>query len=245
MNVKKTPLYILITYIVMQLSSILVVLPVSTIIKALYADAPKEELSNHIAGWTTFTSFLLGFLVTLFFIMRDKDFLKKAFIGGKKATTPTAIVWGILGFVIVLCAQMLAGYVEQKLGVTGGSENTASLSSIAAVSPIIIISIVLIGPFLEEVVFRRIIFGSLNQTTNFFIAAIVSAIMFGLVHMDFSHILTYVMTGLAFAFLYNKTHRLLTTIIAHILLNGFVIYINLNHEKILDVIEKIQKAIGQ
>lgn len=245
MKVKKTPLYILITYIAMQLSSFIVVKPISAIIKSLNPDATKDHLYNLIMGWTTFTTFFLGFLVTLFFILRDKDFFKKAFVGGKKASIPVSILWGILGFVIVLTAQMLAGLIEQKLGITGGSENTAVLSSIAAASPIIIVSIVFIGPFLEEVVFRRVIFGSLNQTTNFFIAALVSAIVFGLVHMELSHILTYASTGLAFAFLYNKTKRLLTTIISHTLLNGFVIFINLNQERITDFLEKITQATGQ
>lgn len=238
MNVKKTPLYILITYIVMQLSSFIVVKPISSIIKAVNPEASKEQLYNLTIGWTTFTTFFLGLLVTVFFILRDKDFFKKAFVGGKKSSLSEAILWGLLGFVMVLCAQMLAGYIEQKLGITGGSENTATLSAIASASPIIILSIVLIGPFLEEVVFRRIIFGSLNQTTNFFLATIVSAIMFGLVHMELSHILTYVSTGLVLAFLYNKTQRLLTTVIAHILLNSFVIFINLNQDKILTFLEK-------
>lgn len=246
MKAKKTPLYILITYIVMQLSAYIVVKPVSSIVKLLNPDASKEHLYNLIMGWTTFSTFFLGFLVSLLFILRDKDFFKKAFVGGKKASTPTAILWGVLGFVMLFVAQTSAAAIEQYiLGIKPGSQNTTQLSDIAATAPIIIISIVLIGPILEELVFRRVIFASLNQTTNFFIAALVSAIIFGLIHFELEHILLYVATGFVLAFLYHKTQRLLTTIIAHVLLNGFVMTVQLNQQRIIDFLESFQKSMGQ
>lgn len=244
MTVKKTPLYILLTYIVMMLCSGIIDLAVKTILKLINPDIKKIELFHLSYGWTTFTTFLLGFLVTLFFILRDKDFFKKAFVSGKKANTSVAILWGFIGFILVLVAQLLAGAIEEKLGITAVSQNTASLSAMAAITPIIIVSIVFFGPFLEEVVFRRIIFASLNQTTNFFLAAMVSAIIFGLIHMELSHIITYVFTGLVFAFLYNKTKRLLTTILAHMLLNAFVLYIQLNEENMMHYLQTLKNIFN-
>lgn len=241
MKAKKTPLFILITYILMQLSSFVFVLPIKAIINMLYPEASKDYSYNLILGWTTLTTFTLGLLVTLFFILRDKDFFKNAFVNNnKKASTPVAIFWGIFGFILVLTGQMLAGLVEQAIGIKPGSENTADLSMMVSAVPLAFICIVFIGPFLEEVVFRRVIFGSLNQTTNFFVAALVSAIIFGLIHMELSHLLIYATTGLIFAFLYNHTKRLLTTIIAHMMLNGFVMFVNLYQAQILDYLKSIQ-----
>lgn len=246
MNAKKTPLYILLTYVIMQLSAFIFMQPVASIITMLYPDATKDELLTLIRGWTTFTTFFLGFLVVLLFILRDKDFFKKAFIKGKKASLPTAILWGVLGFFLVFIAQYTASWIEQfVLGIKPGSTNTALLSDMAAAVPITMLSLVVIGPILEEIVFRRVIFGSLNQTTNFFAAAFVSAIVFALIHMELEHLLVYASTGFVFAFLYNKTKRLLTPIIAHIMLNGFVLVIQLNQTRIMDYIESIQKSIGQ
>lgn len=246
MKAKKTPLYILLTYVIMQLSAFIFMQPIASILTMLYPDATKTELLNLIRGWTTFTTFFLGFLVVLIFILRDKDFFKKGFIKGKKASIPTAIFWGGLGFFMVFIAQFTASWVEQfVLGIKPGSTNTALLSDIAAAVPIMMLSLVFIGPILEEIVFRRIIFGSLNQTTNFFVASFVSAIIFGLIHMELEHLLVYTATGFVFAFLYNKTKRLLTPIIAHVMLNGFVLLIQLNQTRIMDYIESIQKSTGQ
>ena len=91
---------------------------------------------------------------------------------------------------------MLAGTIESCIGIEPGSDNTAILSDIAKVSPIIIISIVLFAPFLEEIIFRRVIFGGVYQKTNFWIAAIVSALVFAAVHNEFEHLLIYMVPGL-------------------------------------------------
>jgi len=241
MKSQKTPLFILITYIIMYFSPFLVVRPIASIIKSINPDLNQKEFIAMTQGWTTFSTFLVGLLVVVFFILRDKNFLKNGFKSGERASTPVAIGWGILGFFIVLAAQMLGGIIETSLGIKAGSENTEILSTVAAVSPIIIFSIVFFGPFLEEVVFRRIIFGSLNQTTNFWIATLVSAVVFGLIHNEFSHLILYTSTGLVFAFLYNKTKRLLTTVISHMMLNGFVMLIQLNQDKIMEFIKQAEK----
>ena len=59
-----------------------------------------------------------------------------------------------------------------------GSENTTQFIEIAQAVPLAIFSIVIFAPILEELIFRRIIFGTLLPKTNFFVAASVSAIVF-------------------------------------------------------------------
>ena len=56
------------------------------------------------------------------------------------------------------------------------------LANIAKISPIIIVSIVIFAPLLEEIIFRRVLFGGLYSKTNFWIAALVSAVVFAVVH---------------------------------------------------------------
>ena len=140
---------------------------------------------------------------------------------GKNASIGNAVLWGFIGFFLALVGQMLAAVIETTIGIEPGSENTALLSDIAKVSPIIIISIVLFAPFLEEIIFRRVIFGGLYQKTNFWIAAIVSGLIFAAVHGEFEHLLIYMAPGLVFSYLYYRTKRLLTPMIAHLLMNGF------------------------
>ena len=58
--------------------------------------------------------------------------------------------------------------------------------NVTKVAPIMIVATVFLGPVLEELVFRRVIFGSIIQNYNFWIASIVSAIVFAAIHMDFT-----------------------------------------------------------
>lgn len=242
MKTKKTPLYILLVYIALQLSSIIIIYPMKNVITMLYPDATSSEIKLTTMGWTSVLSFTIGFLIVLLLILRDKGFFNKVF-KGTKSSVPSAILWGVFGFVFLLVGQSIAGAIEQALGIKVGSENTNLNLLIAKNSPVFVLIIVFVGPFLEEVVFRRIIFGSLYQKMNFFIAAIISAIIFGAIHLEFEHLLIYATTGLILAFLYKKTKRLLTTIIAHVMLNGFITLIQLYAEPIQNWLNTVSQFI--
>ena len=179
----------------------------------------------------------IAFIISFYLISRDQNFWK--IYKGNKASIPISILWGIIGFFMVFFGQSIGAMIESALGIKQGSENTANLVSIADVAPITIIAIVFFGPILEEFVFRRVIFGSLVQTTNFFVAALVSSIVFALIHLDFPHIILYAISGFIFAFLYHKTKRIITSIIAHMMLNGFVTIIQFYREPINEFFKTI------
>lgn len=228
---KKTPLYVLLIFIAAQLSPILFIAPTFSYFEGQGLD--RQAASAATSGWLIFLTMGIGFMLTLIVVFRDKRFFD--IWRGKKASPLLAIVWGFLGFLLLLIGQSLAALIEMNfLGIEPGSENTASLVNIAEAVPFAIISIVLFGPILEELVFRRVLFGSLNQTTNFFFATAVSALVFALIHFDFTHLLLYFTTGFILAFLYQKTKSIITPIIAHICLNGYVMVIQLNMDKIME-----------
>ena len=107
-------------------------------------------------------------------------------------------------------------------GVPRGSENTDRLMDIARTIPWFLIVVSIIGPILEEIVFRKILFGTLYKKFNFFIAAIISSLVFATIHFDFTHLLVYTAMGLVFAFLYVKTKRIIVPIAAHVAMNTLV-----------------------
>ena len=236
----KTALYILLTYIfVFQLSSFLLLLPGARDFVFGLVDAPASEKGAILTGWWSFIFGILSLIIIALLSLRDKNFFHV--FNGEKATTSQAIGWGIIGFFMVLIGQMVGAFIEMKLGIEAGSENTASLVEIAKLAPVMIIVIAVIGPILEEFVFRRVIFGSFFQVWGFWLSAIVSAIVFAAIHFDFTHILLYTICGLIFAFLYYKTKRLLTSIVAHILLNSYVSVINFNIDKIQQYVDSLPK----
>ncbi len=204
----------------------------------------EKAIAYRASAWSLFISNALAAVVFLWFILRNKKFLHVFKV--KKSTTGNAILWGILGFFLVMGGQMLAAMIESLFGITPGSDNTAILSNIAKVSPIIIISIVVFAPFLEEIVFRRILFGGIYQKTNFWIAAIASALVFAAMHNEFEHLLMYMAPGLIFSYLYYRTKRLLTPMIAHLLMNGFVVIAQLKFDDIqryLDELKRLKQAM--
>lgn len=225
----KTAFTLLLVYVIMQMSGLLFAPLLFNFF--LSQDGMEEQQAKLLAsGWWIFISMSIATLISIAILRKDKPFLQN--FKGKPSSIGASIGWGIIGFFLVLFGQSLAALIEGALGITQGSENTKMFVTIAEAAPVAILSIAIFAPILEELIFRRVIFGSLVQTTNFFIAGLVSAIVFALIHFDFTHILLYAVSGFIFAFLYYKTKRILTSIISHMLLNGFVVLIQLNLENI-------------
>ncbi|WP_243881355.1 MULTISPECIES: CPBP family intramembrane glutamic endopeptidase [Rummeliibacillus] len=239
MKSKKTALYILLIYIVMQLSSFLLLRPLFRFIQEQHPELSKNELILTSQGWYIFISMGIALILSLILVSRDPNFWK--IYKGSKSSIPVSILWGIIGFFMVFVGQSIGAMIENALGIKQGSENTADLLSIANVAPIAVIAIAFFGPILEEFVFRRVIFGSLVQTTNFWVAALVSSIVFALIHLDFSHIIIYAISGFIFAFLYYKTKRIITSIIAHMMLNGFVTVVQFYQKPIEEFLKQLQQ----
>lgn len=228
---QKTAFYVLLTYIICQLSVLLLIfIPgLKDSLLQLFPGISEQDKLIKLSAWWSTVSFAVAFIVSFILISRNKQFWEV--FKGEKASIGASIGWGIIGFFLVFLGQTIGAYIELALGIDMGSENTEAIMGVTKVAPIMILATVFLGPILEELVFRRVIFGSIIQNYNFWIASIISAIVFAAIHMDFTHILLYTICGMIFAFLYHKTKRLLTPIIAHILLNGFVTFIQMNADK--------------
>ena len=231
MKQQKTGLYVLIIYCVMQLSGVVFIPLLYKLIQAM--NVKDSELTTY--GWWLFISMGIATFFTLYIIRKDNTFLRP--LKGQKATLVGTIGFGILGFFLVFLGQMFAANLEIKLGVEPGSANTEQFIEIAHSVPLAIFSIVIFAPILEEIIFRRIIFGSLLPKTNFIVAALVSAVAFAIIHFEFTHILLYAVSGFIFAFIYYKTKRILASIISHMLLNGFVVLVQFYGEAIRKFLE--------
>lgn len=99
-----------------------------------------------------------------------------------------------------------------------GDLNFSSLSGWALVVDIIITSICV--PISEELIFRGVIFNTLNNRMNFVYAMIISSVLFALFH-GFGRIITTFLFGLCLCILYLKTDNILIPIIIHAI-NNFV-----------------------
>ncbi|WP_044477007.1 CPBP family intramembrane glutamic endopeptidase [Oceanobacillus massiliensis] len=203
--------YVILTYVVVQFSVIIG----APLIMSLFS---LSEF-NAFVYWTVF-SFITGLIVTLFILKPDMQ------MGSRRdaAQSGEVILWSVLGIFMAYFAQAIAVSIEiYVLGIDAGSENTQQIMDITRASPIFMLIPAIIAPILEELIFRKIIFGSLYKRMNFFLAGVLSALIFGFIHGEPQHILIYASMGFVFAFLYIKTKRIIVPIIVHASMNTLVV----------------------
>lgn len=79
---------------------------------------------------------------------------------------------------------------------------------------------VLIGPVLEEILYRGIILRFLEIRYSFFTGLIISSLLFGLAHnYDFAFIIFATLMGIIYGLLYKKTNSIIPVIIGHMTYN--------------------------
>ena len=239
MILKKEYWLVLLAYIFMQLSSFIGI-PLVTYIGTLSGLTLPEMEILAVPYWL-----VISFAVTLVLVVY---ILRHEFNERNQLNSRLSVIWAIVGVFMAFFAQTIAAKVEAMLGVETGSENTQQIIRIIESFPIVIMVSSIVGPILEEIIFRKIIFGAFFKRMNFFFSALLSSIIFALAHFEPEHILLYSAMGFTFAFLYVKTNRIIVPIFAHVVMNTFVVIIQIIYkeeiEKILQETENIQSFIG-
>ena len=138
------------------------------------------------------------------------------------ASVGKVIGWGFLGFIVSIFIQYSYTFIQILLfGIPSQSENTEMLLQLTNEYPLLIFSIVLFAPIMEELVFRKAIFTQLhNSLVGLKGAAVISSLLFAIVHFD-GHMLLYGSLGLWFCYLYKKTNNIFAPMLAHGLMNAF------------------------
>lgn len=211
--------YVILTYVVMQFSG---VLGFPLLIKLGVGDTLEPKAAeNMIVAYWTIISFVAALPIVLYLLRID---MKDRHLDRSRSTRWEAFGWAVAGVFMAFTSQIIAANIEMHLfGIEPGSENTQNIMALVKSVPFLIIVVSVIGPILEEIIFRKIIFGSLHKKFNFFISGLLSSLVFAVVHMDFEHILLYTAMGFTFAFLYVKTKRIIVPICAHVAMNTFVV----------------------
>lgn len=230
---------ILIVYIGMQLSSLLGIPGLLFLFGYLGIDQALV-----VPYWLIF-SFSIALIIVLYLLrkeMNNKSFNERGISFSRSA------IWAVFGIFLALFAQSFAANIERLIGVEMGSDNTQQIIKIIESFPLAILVSSVIGPILEEIVFRKIIFGSLYKRFNFFLAAFISSVIFAFAHMEPQHLLLYSAMGFTFAFLYVKTKHIMVPIFAHVAMNTLVVVIQSVYKDEIDQLirdtEAIQNFIG-
>ena len=126
----------------------------------------------------------------------------------------------VLGISVVFI--FAAMYVLNLLIEQSGIPNTMEDTFIAmSRNPFGILSIALLAPILEELLFRGAIQGQLQESgMRPWTAILVSSLIFGVVHMNPAQIPFAFLLGMMFGWLYYRTGSLLPGIVGHVLNNS-------------------------
>ncbi|MDR7074977.1 CPBP family intramembrane glutamic endopeptidase [Fictibacillus barbaricus] len=220
--------WIILVYIAMQFSGFIGI----PALKEL--GVPRSQI---IGMWGTI-SFVAALIIILFMLAPE---MRNRHRNSERVSRGAAVGWAIGGIFMAYASQIIASLIELNvLGIQPGSENTKQLVDIAKHVPYFMVVTAIVGPILEEIIFRKIIFGSLNKRFNFIISALISSLIFAAVHNDFKHLLIYTAMGFTFAFLYVRTKRLLVPIMAHVAMNTLVLIVQIF---LADKIQEMEKHI--
>lgn len=187
------------------------------------------------AGVLTFFGDIFIFIIIILII---KFILKKSLRNDIKIKTfklnkLAVLIPAALGTLMV--ASIWGSFFVQLI-----AKNDKSVSMIHALfsemhSPLAILSVVLIAPITEELVFRGILFNYLRRRIPFWPAVIISSISFGILHGNISQGVFAALLGIILALMYAYTDSLLGDILVHMLCNttstilGFLIANNSIH----------------
>ena len=128
---------------------------------------------------------------------------------------PAFIAYLLLTGVILAVAGALVGEqsleADQQLGFEGAS---AAWEIILA-----FVSLVLVAPIVEEILFRGYLFGGLRSRWSFRVSALISAVLFGLAHGQLNVGLDTFALGLFLAYVYEKSGNVWVAVALHGLKN--------------------------
>lgn len=197
---------------------------------------PFDQLTVY---WSLF-SFIAALWIILYLLRPDMSMERS-----RDAAGPALIIiWSVVGLFLAFLSQIIANWIQiEFFGIEIGSENTNEIMNITRNMPIFALIPAIIAPILEEIVFRKVIFGSLYRRMNFIFAALISSFIFGIIHGEPQHILVYGSMGFVFAFLYVQTKRIIVPIIVHAAMNSIVVIVQFSLTP--EDIERMQRQLEE
>lgn len=201
---------IIFSYIIAQFAS-LIIYPISLFLFPNQNDFLLASSSMAI-------SFIIGFII-MFWVIQDEwnSLLQTTFLN--------SLNYALVGFMIAILGQiglsvLISFFVESGLD----TETEQYMFEMSELSLIFLVIPVLIGPILEELVFRYAILGSFMKRMKTSYAVILSSLIFGLLHLSLINLVIYVFCGIVFSIIYIKTKSIFTPIMAHTFMNAFVMF---------------------
>ena len=160
---------------------------------------------------------VLLLLLLVIFLLRKKSFAKETCM---KMTTGKKWLAAVLGAVFVIF------FVNGMMGLLSPSDQLESFeqaSSVLYAYPLwqAILANALLVPIVEEVFFRGLLFSRLQKALPNVATALITSVLFGLVHGQLIWMIFAFVVGLVLSFVRIKTGSILPTILMHVMINTY------------------------
>ena len=168
--------------------------------------------------WTVFLQVVSSFLLFIFYAYYFRTSLKEEgqfFVKGK--IYKRLLLW----LIIFYGGSILANALTMVIGAGVSQNQQAAETLLTAVPLIMVLDVVILGPFVEEIVFRFVIF----KLAGFRLRSVfISMLVFGLAHVvmgrDYLNVIPYLFMGAIFSWAYYRTKTVWLPIILHMLANA-------------------------
>ena len=208
------------------LITLLLSIPIAYVWKNLLKNTSYEFKS------ITYQVLMYSILIALFIPLMKNEF-KLSIEPLKRKSAKTTILEILIGCFIVYGAMLVGSRITMLLGGETNSENQNNIEELLRSSSSFLLIPVLgvIGPVVEELVFRGALQGSLAKLKMpKVLSVIIAATLFGFIHVmeagDYIQLPAYLFGGLAFGFIYFKSENIYVSISVHIIYNSVSIWLS-------------------
>lgn len=229
----KTAIKLVLIYILMQILAALVVGPVCILYTYITSGVLDAAKSQEIALAPTM---LLGFVFMALYLWR-----KKYLTGDKYLYSPVSLsvlAWSMgIGISSIFLIDFLMSYL------TFLPDWMAHTFDLLQTGWLGIICIAILGPILEELLFRGAITKVLLRKYSPAKAILISSLIFGIFHLNPVQIVGASLSGFLFAWLYYRTKSLIPGILIHILNNSLAVWLGLNYDGVDTTVQLLGEPI--
>lgn len=216
---------VLIYFAILQiLSPILITVPCAIYLFATTGGIDKEALMQMIMIPAQMT----GILLMLFYLW------KAGYISNEKVTwstvSPSYLVLSVVS--LLSCSWLASTLISHMKWLPNIMEQAFDILQSGWGG---IVAIAVVGPILEELLFRGAITKALLKQYNPAKAIFISALIFGILHINPVQVVPAFLIGLLLAWVYYKTASLIPCILMHILNNSISVYINIKYPGVEDM----------
>lgn len=185
-------------------------------------------ISNDFSSNTlnAYYNLLIGVATAIPLIIVFKDYIKESWSVFKENFLEN-IIWVLtiglgLAYLFSAAGELIVNILSPQIG--EATNQTLIETLIKSNFLLMLIQTVIIAPFIEELLFRGLVFNSLRQKSKFW-AHLISAFLFGLLHVytyilagdmsEWLKLIPYMMAGLSFSIVYENRQTIMAPILLH------------------------------